>query len=68
MIQPMGTMSEVMDALHPDYLAVDNYPQDESAATIAAREYQAELEERAANGDKFAISVLTTGLPGDEAE
>lgn len=36
-------------------------------AETAAR-YQAELRERAGRGDKYAISMLTTGQPGDSDE
>jgi hypothetical protein len=35
-----------------------NYPQDESMGTVAAREYRQELEDRAAAGDKYAVSAL----------
>lgn len=44
------------------------YDPGESRATYTARAYRQELEERAAQGDKFAISVLTTGQPGDSSE
>lgn len=37
---------------------IPNYPQDESLATITAREYLQELTERAANGDRYAESML----------
>jgi hypothetical protein len=44
---------------------IPDYPQDESMATVTAREYRAELEARAAEGDKYAKSALeslnTTG-------
>jgi hypothetical protein len=49
-------------AIMDDVVPYDPMPVDHSAA------YRAELEARAALGDRFAISVLTTGEPGDEAE
>ncbi len=46
-----------------DYIT--NYPQDELLSTVTAREYRRELETRAAEGDKYAQSVLDTGKPLD---
>ncbi len=37
---------------------ISNYPQDESMGTVAARQYREELEERAREGDKYAVSAL----------
>lgn len=37
---------------------VSNYPQDESTVTSTVRQYRKELEERAAQGDRYAISML----------
>ena len=53
---PGVKFSQIADNLH-NY-PVPNYPQDELLSTITAREYRAELEERAAQGDKYAKSIL----------
>lgn len=53
---------------HGGGVAIREYDPGESRATFTARKYRDELEERAAEGDKFAISVLTTGQPGDSGE
>ena len=46
-------------------VTIPDYPQDESMATVTAREYRQELQERAAEGDKYAASMLK-GEPNDE--
>jgi len=49
-------------------ITIPNYDPGESTVTETARAYREELEARAAEGDKFAISMLTTGQPGDSDE
>lgn len=62
-------LSVVLDDIIPGIrLDVADYNPGESRATFTARAYRKELEERALDGDKFAISVLTTGQPGDSGE
>ena len=46
-------------------IPIADYPQDESMATVTAREYREELRLRAEQGDKYAESMLN-GLPWDE--
>jgi hypothetical protein len=59
---PLSMVYDRHRAIMDDVVPYDPMPVDHSAA------YRAELEARAALGDRFAISVLTTGEPGDEAE
>lgn len=49
-------------------LEIPDYDPGESMVVETAKKHRAELEERAANGDRFAISMLETGLPGDSDE
>lgn len=44
---------------------VPRYDPGESMVTETAKSYRQELVDRAADGDRFAISMLTTGKPGD---
>lgn len=44
---------------------VPDYDHGESLATVTAREYRDELERRAADGDRYAKSVLA-GYPNDD--
>lgn len=48
------------------YSKIPTYPQDESMGVIQAQTYQAELHERAEQGDRYAKSILELGVPGDE--
>jgi hypothetical protein len=67
------SLSTIVDyAQEQGYLNVPNYPQDESCATVTAREYRAELQEAAEKGDKYAASRLAgldegSGAGGDPA-
>lgn len=45
-----------------------NYPQDESLATVTAREYRQELLEAAESGDRYAINLLQEKGWSDAAE
>lgn len=57
-------LSEAQDMHTRMKLTVAEYEADSlGEETVRAR--TAELETRAAQGDKYAISMLTTGLPGD---
>jgi hypothetical protein len=63
------TLSEVYNVTQP---WAEDYPQDESCATVTAREYRAELQEAAEKGDKYAASRLAglgegSGAGGDPA-
>lgn len=49
-------------------ITIPNYAAGESTVTETTRKYREELEERALHGDKYAISMLTTGEPGDSDE
>lgn len=65
-------MGEVMDALKREFphsspseranllpkFSIDPYPGDESMVTLTAATRQQELRDRAARGDKYAISML----------
>lgn len=67
--RPPGTILEIADAVDDGLgTKVPDYDPGESMVTETAKRYRAELEERAANGDRFAISMLTTGQPGDSDE
>lgn len=46
-------------------VSVPDYDHGESLATVTAREYRDELERRAADGDRYAKSVLA-GYPNDD--
>lgn len=61
----ISTVLEAHDMLEALGTHVRPYDPGETTVTETARAYQAELQARAADGDKFAISMLTTGLPGD---
>lgn len=43
------------------YSKIPNYPEQDSMGTEQVKKYQAELHERAAGGDKYAIGVLEEG-------
>ena len=49
------TLGEVYDATRP---TAPNYPQDESLATVTAREYRQELIDAAGEGDQYAYNLL----------
>jgi len=65
-----GDCEEASDAA--DFIdkrvTVRRSPASELMGDAAARTYQSELKRRAEAGDRFAISVLTTGKPGDSDE
>lgn len=63
---PLAEVADLVDA--GDGGTVRDYDSGELSGTRTAAKYRAELEERAARGDKFAISMLTTGKPGDSDE
>lgn len=52
------TLSQAYDLYNFASNIIPDYPQDESMATMTAREYRAELEAAAAAGDKYAASRL----------
>ncbi len=58
--------SSVYDSCRYSLEAVPDYPQDESIAVMTAARYREELEARAYEGDRNAISMLERGEPGDE--
>jgi hypothetical protein len=60
---PWVPMSRIAD--YAEGMDVPNYPQDESMATVTARQYREELSAAAAAGDIYAASMLK-GLPYDE--
>jgi len=45
--------------------AIPDYPKHDSIGVQAAKDYRAELEARAAEGDRYAASMLA-GIPYDE--
>lgn len=55
---------EVADAVRAAKIA--DYSHTELLSTITAKEYQQELQEKAARGDRYAKSMLERGEPGDE--
>lgn len=59
------SLSALADEHMSALLAVPDVSHNETTVVGTARAYRQELEERAAKGDKFAISMLTTGQPGD---
>ncbi len=51
-------LSTTYDAYRSILRRVPNYPQDESMAKVASRQYRKENEEKAAAGDRYAQHVL----------
>ncbi len=58
--------SVVYDSFKHTMEAVADYSHDESSVVSTVTQYRLELEERARQGDKHAISMLERGEPGDE--
>ena len=67
---PKSTASERADYYFAERVEIPTYDRDETVGTIQAKRYRQELRERAANGDKYAISLLNGGKPpgADEPE
>jgi hypothetical protein len=55
---PGASLSSIYDTLKISLEATENYPQDESLATVTTREYRAELQQAAEEGDKYAATRL----------
>ena len=67
-VQTQSCATEAADQFDAKPKSVPRYEPSEMMGHHASETYQAELRARAANGDRFAISVLETGKPGDSDE
>lgn len=63
-----GSVCDCADYLDRHSELVPKFNPTGMLGAVTAAQYQAELTQRAAMGNRFATSVLTTGQPGDSAE
>lgn len=64
----IGLATQAQDMIAKLRIHIRDYKSDDSLGKETVRVRRAELHARAAEGDKFAISMLTTGEPGDSDE